>query len=189
MSTKGARVTDYVRGQSGAALGARLRRLSDRVDREADSLYRLLGVDFEQRWFGVVNQLRLHNTRSVGQIAEALGVTHASVSQVRSALLERGLIAVDVDPLDSRRRALQLSTSGKQLVDDLASLWSVLNEVARELDAEAGGVTATLERLEHVLDARSLSTRVQARIGQARDQGPGDHSQVDIPCGNSGQLE
>jgi hypothetical protein len=45
---------DYPSRFGGAAIGARLRRLSDRIDREADGLYSALGIDFEQRWFGVM---------------------------------------------------------------------------------------------------------------------------------------
>ena len=43
---------DFPSRSGGAAIGARLRRLSDRIDREADGLYAAFGIDFEQRWFG-----------------------------------------------------------------------------------------------------------------------------------------
>lgn len=164
MSIKERSSSDYVSSQAGSALGARLRRLSDRIDREADSLYLALEVDFEQRWFGFVNQLVLHDARTVGEIADALGVTHVAVSQVRSALTERGLILAAVDPEDSRRRTLRLSAAGKRLAAKLAPIWSALSASARDLDAEAGNVTRALERLEEALDRRSLTKRVQARL-------------------------
>ena len=164
MSTRWQLPADYVRSQAGAALGARLRRLSDRIDREADALYQALNVDFEQRWFGFVNQLMLHKTRTVGEIAEALGVTHVAVSQVRSALAERGLIVAEVDSADSRRRVLKLSAAGKRLALKLASTWAALNDAARELDAEANCVVSALEQLEDALDRRSLTNRVQSRL-------------------------
>lgn len=158
------RSPDYISTQAGSALGARLRRLSDRIDREADSLYQALELDFEQRWFGVVNQLLLREAMTVGEIAEALGVTHAAVSQVRSALTERGLIVSDVDPKDSRKKTLRLSASGKRLATKLAPTWTALNAVARELDTEAGQVTRALERLENALDQRTLIARVRAKL-------------------------
>lgn len=164
MSTPRRSANDYVSSQAGAAIGARLRRLSDRVDREADAVYEALGVEFEQRWFGVVNQLVLHETRSIGEIADTLGVTHAAVSQVRGALEAKGLILNDADPADARKRTLQLSSAGKRLAAKLAGVWSALNAAARELDAEAGAVTRALERLENALDQRSLLERVRARL-------------------------
>jgi len=66
-----------------AAIGARLRRLSERIDRDAGRLYAEAGIDFEQRWFGVINLLALLGPRTVGELASFLGVSHASVSQVR----------------------------------------------------------------------------------------------------------
>jgi DNA-binding MarR family transcriptional regulator len=164
MSTKWRAPGDYVRDQAGAALGARLRRISDRIDREADALYQALHLDFEQRWFGVVNQLVLHQTRTVGEIAEALGVSHAAVSQVRSALAESGLLVAEIDPADARKRVLKLSAAGKRLALKLAPIWSALNDAARELDAEANGVARVLERLEAALDRRSLTDRVRTRL-------------------------
>ena len=102
----------------GAALGAWLRRLSDRIDREAGRIYDEAGVEFEQRWFGVLNQLALHGARSVGEIAQAMGVTHVAVSQVRSAIEKAGLVISEADPNDGRSRKLRLTAKGQQLWED-----------------------------------------------------------------------
>lgn len=155
---------DYVRSQGGASLGARLRRLSDRIDRESDGIYQALGIEFEQRWFGLVNQLALHEQRTVGEVADALGVSHAAISQVRRALVERGLVIAEADPGDSRRKTLMLSAKGKRLAAKLSPIWNALNGAARELDAESGAVTRALERLEQALDARTLAARVQEKL-------------------------
>lgn len=155
---------DYPSSQGGAAIGARLRRLSDRIDREADRLYAELGVEFEQRWFGVLNQIVLNGPRSVSEIAEALGVTHSAISQTRAALAERGLIEAQSDPADARRRTLALSASGKKLVKRLAPVWEALNEAARELDREAGRAVETLAKLEAALDRKGLAARVRDKL-------------------------
>ena len=157
-------VRDYPRSQGGAAIGARLRRLSDRIDREAEQVYRDLGVTFEQRWFGLLNILALSGPLSVGEIAQALGVTHAAVSQTRAALEARELVAADADPADARRRALKLTAAGQQLVDDLRPVWDALNEVAVELNRAAGDAVETLARLEAALNRQSLSARLGDRL-------------------------
>jgi DNA-binding MarR family transcriptional regulator len=155
---------DYPSRSGGAALGARLRRLSDRIDREADGIYETFSIDFEQRWFGIMNQLSLHKTMSVSELAAALGVSHVAVSQTRSALVARGLIIATDDPHDARRRTLTLSESGRKLVKKLGPLWAALNEAAREIDREAGLLTEGLERLEAALDKKSLVARVQSKL-------------------------
>jgi|CXWL01.1.fsa_nt_gi DNA-binding MarR family transcriptional regulator len=162
-STRSAR--DYPKSQGGAAIGARLRRLSERLDRDADRIYADLDIVFEQRWYGVLNQLTLLGPLSVGDLAEALGITHAAVSQTRAALAAQGLVLSSDDPNDARRRVLSLSAAGRRLVTRLTPIWNALNEAARELDREAGRVVDALERLERALDRASLPDRVRAKLG------------------------
>lgn len=117
---------DYVAEMGGAALGARLRRLSAAIDADAARIYAAMGLRFEQRWFGVINQLSLNGPMSVSELAVALGISHASVSETRQSLEKAGLVLSEPDRQDSRRRSLALSRSGEVLVDRLRPLWSAL---------------------------------------------------------------
>jgi DNA-binding MarR family transcriptional regulator len=157
-------LTDYTRNQGGAAIGARLRRLSERIDREATQLYDQLGLAFEQRWFGVLNLLARFGPLSVGELATPLGISHASVSQTRESLEARGLITWRTNPADQRSRDLQLTAAGKRLVARMTPLWTALSEAAQELNDEAGDPVAALERLDRALERRSLTERVLARL-------------------------
>jgi DNA-binding MarR family transcriptional regulator len=155
---------DYVAEMGGAALGGRLRRLSAAIDADAARVYAARGIRFEQRWFGVINQLALAGPLSVRQLADVLGITHASVSETRQSLERAGLITSDADPGDARRRLLALSPSGKTLVAQLRPLWDAFDETARELDVEAGRVTEALARLEQALARTSLYERIAAMV-------------------------
>lgn len=157
-------MTDYVAEMRGAALGARLRRLSAIIDADAARVYAASGIRFEQRWFGVINQLALNGPMSVSALAEALQISHPSVSEARQSLERAGLIQSASDPKDSRRRILALSPPGVEFVNRLRPMWEVFEEVARQLDAEAGGVTQMLARLEQALARRSLYARIMDGI-------------------------
>ncbi len=152
--------SDYSRAIGGAALGARLRRLSERIDRDVATIYAAHGIRFEQRWFGLLNQIVLNGPMSVGEIAAALRITHVSVSQSSQSLGEAGLIRSLPDPIDARRRRLELTEDGERLVAELSRLWRALDEAAIELDAEAGNVVKLLDRLDDALDSESLPERV-----------------------------
>jgi len=156
---------DYVAQMQGAALGARLRRLSAAIDADATRIYASMGLRFEQRWFGVINQLSLNGSMSMSELAAALGISHASISETRQSLEKAGLVLSKPDQHDSRRRTLALSPSGEALVERLRPLWSAFDEAARELDAEAGEVIQALARLEQALARQSLHDRIAARIG------------------------
>lgn len=152
---------EFLREMGGAALGAWLRRLSDRIDREAARVYAEAGIEFEQRWFGALNQLALNGAMSVGELAQALGVTHVAVSQTRRSLEDAGLITAETDATDRRSRRLRLSLEGQRFYLRMAPVWEALAVAAVDLDREAGGVAAALMRLESALDRKPLVRRVK----------------------------
>jgi DNA-binding MarR family transcriptional regulator len=158
-------MTDFTRKYGPAAIGARLRRLSESIDEDAARVYADLGIDFQQRWVGLLEQLAERGPQSVGELAIALGIRHSSVSQTRRSLEEARLVASEADPEDARSRRLQLSTRGKQLVRRLQPLWKVLNDASQELDAESGHVIEALDRLDSALAKQSLYERVRRRLG------------------------
>lgn len=157
---------DYSKSVGGAALGARLRRLSEAIDRDATRAYATVGIRFEQRWFGVLNQLAINGPMSVSEIAAALRITRASVSQTRQSLEDGGLIAAEAHPLDARQRHLILTSAGSKLIRRLKPLWDAMNEAALELNAEAGNVVAALDRLDEALARQALFDRIMARLSR-----------------------
>lgn len=150
---------DYLRSVGAVAIGGRLRRLSERIDREAAGLYKRRGVKFEQRWFGLLNQLRLNGPMSVTEIASALRISHASVSQSRKSLENAGLIVSRADTNDARRRSVELSDAGQTLIKELAPLWRASAAAAAKLVEVADGLMTALDQLEDALDERSFDDR------------------------------
>ena len=146
------------------AIGARLRRLSELLDRDAAQIYENSGVMFEQRWFGLLNQLAISEPKTVGEIAEALCISHASVSETRGSLENAGLISSEPDEQDGRRRRLRRTQKGLALTRKLSGIWDAMEAAARELDKETEGVIAALDRLEASLSRSSLLERVQERL-------------------------
>jgi DNA-binding MarR family transcriptional regulator len=154
----------YTNRQGGSSIGGRLRRLSERIDRDAARLYADSGVTFEQRWFGVLDLLDRFGALSVGELATPLGISHASVSETRKSLLAAGLIIATPDPSDGRSRKLALSAEGRALITRMAPLIEALIAVGAELDEEAGAVTLALDRLDEALDRASVYDRVRTRL-------------------------
>src|SRR5271170_5564162 len=84
---------DYPRSFGSAGIGARLRRIVERIDRDANAVYAHIGLDFEQRWMGVVRLLAERGEMTVGELAEALVITQPSVSQSLRSLKAAKLVA------------------------------------------------------------------------------------------------
>lgn len=146
------------------ALGKRLRQLSEMTDRDARRLYQSQDIAFEQRWFGVLNQLVLNGPMSVGDLAKALGITHASVSETRRSLIKEALICAEADPFDSRRRVLKLTSKGRRQLNKMEPIFRALEETSEELNLEANNVIAALDGLLSALDRESLFERASNKI-------------------------
>jgi len=155
---------DHTRKYGPAAIGARLRRLSESIDEDAGRVYAELGVTIQQRWVGILEQLAGADALSVGELATMLGIRHSSVSQTRRSLEEAGLVESEADPNDARSRRLRLSTAGKKLVRRLEPLWEILNQTSVELDKEAKQVVDALDRLDKALARVSLYERVKLKL-------------------------
>ncbi|AYV49180.1 MarR family transcriptional regulator [Caulobacter flavus] len=163
---------DYSRGFGGEALAARLRRASERIDRDGSRVYAAQGIRFEQRWYGTLRQLSEHDRpMGVGEIAAILRITHVSVSEASRSMEKAGLVVSRASAEDGRRRLLELTEQGRDMVARLTPLWDAFNAAARELDAEAGDIVRLLDRLDDALDRRSMFERIMEGISLDEPRG------------------
>jgi DNA-binding MarR family transcriptional regulator len=158
---------DLVTEKGAAAFGTRLRRLSERMDRDVRELYRRHAHDFEPGWFPVFVALAEEGPMSVGDLAQRMRISHAAVSQIRGKLSKAHLISVRADAADQRRQLLQLTARGHALAKRLAPLWSAIAKATDDICRKhAPHLLQQLEALEAALDERSLLERVAP--GRAR---------------------
>lgn len=154
-------MNDFIKSKGHGAFGTRLRRLSERMDRDVRELYRAHGFDFEPSWFPVFAALSELGAMSVGELAAHMRITHAAVSQIRGRLLKDGLVRVRADAADHRRQMLQLTERGEALAERLRPLWRTIAEVTEALNQQVSPkLLAELSAFEGALDQRSLFVRV-----------------------------
>ncbi|WOR14161.1 MarR family transcriptional regulator [Hyphomonas sp. FCG-A18] len=146
------------------AIGKRLRQLSSIIDSDANQIYTDHNKAFEQKWFGVINQLMLNGQMSVSSLAKALGVSHVSISKVRKSLETANLIEARQNPDDARQKDLQLTSTGEALARELYPLWQAFEAASEELNEEAGNIIAALTGLQEALNRKSLYDRVEQHL-------------------------
>lgn len=151
------------------ALGSRLRRLAARVAEAAPGIYRLYGSQLDPRWFPVVYSLAQVGPLSVGELAQAVGQSHAAVSQVVSAMRAAGLVVSRRSPEDGRKRVVALTEAGiaeaERLEPQLADVGAAVEELRGEMDHDIWEAVAELEQL---LDREELLARVRRRFRAER---------------------
>jgi DNA-binding MarR family transcriptional regulator len=158
---------DYIRSHGNAAVGARLRHLSERIDRESNAVYAHVGLHFEQRWMGVLMLLDERGEMTVGELAEALRITQPSVSQTLRSLQAANIVSDKADPRDGRRRVQRLSPKGLRFIERVRPVWVALMQTARDLDREGIDLLTPIDRIEKSLDRKSLLERALGYLADA----------------------
>jgi DNA-binding MarR family transcriptional regulator len=159
--------SDYIRSYGNAGVGARLRRLSERIDRESNAVYAHLGLHFEQRWMGVLMLLDERGEMTVGELAEALRITQPSVSQTLRSLQAARIVSDKADPRDSRRRIQRLSPKGLQFIERVRPVWVALMQTAQDLDREGIDLLTPIDQIERSLDRKSVLERALGYLANA----------------------
>jgi DNA-binding MarR family transcriptional regulator len=149
------------------ALSCRIRRLSERLDRDIRDVYQAHGIYFDPCWYPVFAALREAGPLTLPELSERTGVGAAPLAQIRSRLLAEGLIELTQDPRDQRRQRLSLTAKARALEAQLTPIWDAIAGASQGLCAEtAPQFLADLEVIETALQRRKLSARVKALLGR-----------------------
>lgn len=146
-----------------AALGSRLRRLSEVMTSQAAAVYDLYQVPFEPRWFPVFYTVATQPGLRVGEIAARIGQTHAAVSQVIKALTKQQLLSVARGAGDLRQSIVTLTDRG-------TNLWPALQQQAADVQQAIEALLAetrhnlwlAIGEAEYALAQAPLAGRVKA---------------------------
>ena len=148
------------------ALGSRLRRLSDRLMRDAALAYESQQLEFEPRWFPVYYLvLKSDQPIAVTEIARRLGVTHPAVVQIVKDMSREGVILTDEGKDDRRQRLVTLSEKGKRMAPRLEQLLDDIRHATGEFARDSSlDLIAICETLESALTTHGVFDRVQERV-------------------------
>lgn len=144
------------------ALGSRLRQMSERLTRDAARIYyQMQGLDFEPRWFPVFFVLSKEEQVPVSALADMIGQSHASVSQIARQMKKAGLLEQHKSAADGRQTVLQLSAKSKTLIPSMEELYRHVESGVVDLLSETDHhIWQALNDLEKALDREDFLSRV-----------------------------
>jgi len=147
------------------AIATRLKRLSDRLAYDVNKIYKELNLNFESKWYLVLELLNRRSMLSIVDVAEELKLTHPAIVQYVDQMLNAKLIIAHKDSTDGRKRLVSLAPDGKKLLDDLSPILSILREeVSGWLNEADCNLLSTLGQLEKTLEDRSLYQRLKGQL-------------------------
>lgn len=155
--------TDIVRELGFLTLGTRLKRIGERLQAHTQQLLGSSGLALPASHFPALAALDRLGPLSVGQIAQAIGVSQPGVTRQLGNLEAAGYVEAEAAGADLRLRTIRLTGAGRQLITHAKrSSWPVIEAAVADA-CGAGGRTllAQLAALEDALEAQTLGERAE----------------------------
>ena len=162
-------MSDFIQAQGSAFVAHRLRRSSDRIVDQTGALLDMLELDVPPR--GASMLLLIVDQQAIGvvEIARKLRLSHPLIVRMAKRFEALGLVTIDVDPDDARRRRLVPTDKAHREATVVRALHVRLNSLFDALFAEIDcPVIAMLDRLDAALDAVSIAERLASPLQPER---------------------
>lgn len=147
------------------AFASRLRQLGERLSKDVSQLYNKLNIDFEARWFIILQSLLQQSPMTVTGLAESLGISHTAVRQLIDEMNTKGLVTWSKGKDDRRKQMVSLTPKSKKIVVQLSPVWKEIRKSTKEvIDATGCDILACIENIEKQLDERNMYERIWLRL-------------------------
>ena len=162
-------VDDIVEQLGHLALGTRLKRIGERLQGETTRFIAESGLPVPASAFPLLAALDRPGGLTVGELADAVGVSQPAVTRSVTRLAHDGLVTVASESSDRRRRSVQLSEAGEDVVSRArATVWPHIEAaVAEACDGLDGPLLAQLAGLEARLDREPIDRRARRHAAES----------------------
>ncbi len=161
-------VADIVRELGHLTLGSRLKRLGERLQAQTQALLAEVEIGVPASHFPLLAALDRLGPLSVGELAQAVGISQPGISRMLENLQADGWVTSQRPKSDRRLRPIVLTKAGHRLVTrSKEATWPKIEAAVADACAGASGpLLAQLSALEDALTAEPL----QKRAARARAQ-------------------
>jgi len=154
------------------AIATRLQRLAEQMRKDGLLIYKAHGVDFEPKWFPIIYTLHVKPVLSVVELAAEIGYSHPSTITLLKELEKQKLVKSGKDKTDERKRLVQLTTKGRELIKQMKSVWQVMIAASTQLTETKNNLMKAIEEVEQQMELQSFYQR--AKVIMAANEFKGD---------------
>lgn len=156
---------DIVRRLGYLTLGSRLKRIGERLQADVLRFTEDKGLSIQPSQCTLLAALDRHGDLTVGELAEALGVSQPGVTRNVARLIDDGLLESGAPHPDQRHKTVRLSKAGHIAVKRSKSeVWPHIEAAVREICANLDGpLLKQLDALEDALAKTPLDRRAAKR--------------------------
>ncbi|OWV75272.1 MarR family transcriptional regulator [Rhizobium sp. R339] len=144
-------VEDVVRALGFLCMGSRLRRIGEKLQADTQQIIDAAGLGIQAGQFPFLAAIDRAGPLTIGELAQAVGITQPGATRTTGQLLELGFIDMQPAPDDQRRRLVSLTEKGQELVDYAKrSVWPRVTAAVADLCNNLDG--PILEQLAAIED-------------------------------------
>lgn len=157
-------VEDVVRQLGHLTLGTRLKRLGERLQSQTQRILDAHEVPIQTAQFPFLAAVDRLGRLTVGELAEAVGMTQPGATRALAQLAEEGFVEITSASDDQRRKLVTLTRRGKRLVEvGKRDVWPVIEMAVKEVCRKlSGSLLEQLAALEDGIDEEPLDRRAAA---------------------------
>ena len=148
-------------GESGITF--RLKRINDKLAQDILVRFREYGLEMEPSGLPILYLIREKKNCSVQDISLALGISHPAAVQFVQNLEKRGLIKTSMDQSDRRKKLIDLTNKGYDIIGKILPLQNDIEAAFQRLNKEIDlDLLAALDKIEEALSRKTFYNRLQA---------------------------
>lgn len=154
---------DIVRDFGHLTLGTRLKRLGERMQQQTQRILDMHEVQIQAAQFPFLAAIDRLAPLTVGDLAEAVGVTQPGATRALAQLEAEGLVEIAQAKDDQRRKSVALTKQGKRIVEiGKRDVWPLIDSAVKDTCRKlTGSLLEQLEDLEDALAEESLDRRAE----------------------------
>lgn len=155
-------VEDVVRAFGFLTLGTRMKRIGERLQADTQRIMDELGAPLQASQYPFLAAVDRLGPLTVGDLAEAIGITQPGATRTVGQLVELGMLASEPAPDDQRRRIVSLTREGGRLVATAKRrVWPRIRDAVTDLCGDLDGpLLDQLAAIEDGLAAAPLDRRI-----------------------------
>ena len=155
-------IEDFVRRKGYLTLGTRLKRIGDRLQADVQQLIEAEGIDIQTAQYPILAAIHEQGPMTVGDLAEALGVSQPGVTRNVGLLTKQGVVTVARGQEDQRTKVVTLTRAGEAMVaKGQRDLWPFIDKYLGRICAGTNAsLIEQLDTLETALQEKSLYRRI-----------------------------
>jgi DNA-binding MarR family transcriptional regulator len=161
---------DIVRDLGHLTLGTRLKRIGERLQQQTQRILDMHELQIQAAQFPFLAVIDRLGPLTVGDIAEAVGVTQPAATRALAQLESEGFVEIAQAKDDQRRKSVQLTKQGKRIVDlGKRDVWPLIEGAVKDTCRKlSGSLLEQLAELEDELAEESLDRRAVRIRGRRR---------------------